>query len=157
MVAVREPGTNIFLRASDTAGHIANGNVFTVESSADADGDGLPDAWEIRYFGTTAAQPHDDPDGDGLDNLEEFRAGTNPTEAASVLHVQSVQVRGADAVIQFASVSGKAYRLERTQDISQPEWTTVVEFIPGTGKVMNITAPGAAGGGGFFFRLRIVP
>jgi uncharacterized repeat protein (TIGR01451 family) len=156
-VAVRESGTNIFLRASDTAGHIANGNMFAVEPATDADADGLPDAWEVRYFGTTTVQPHDDADGDGCDNLEEFRAGTNPTDASSVLHIQSVQVRGADVVIQFASVSGKAYRLERAQDLSRTVWTTVIENIPGSGEVMNVTAQGAAGGGSVFFRLRIVP
>jgi uncharacterized repeat protein (TIGR01451 family) len=156
-VAVREPGANIFLRASDTAGHIANGNTFAVESSADADADDLPDAWETRYFGTTAAQPHADADGDGLDNLEEFRAGTEPTEAASALRILSVQYRGADVVIQFASVGGKAYRLERTTDLSRAEWGTVVENLRGAGAVMEATDRGAAGSRRLFYRLRIVP
>src|SRR6185503_1822023 len=114
------------------AGHIANGNVFAVESAADADADGLPDAWEVRYFGTTATQPHDDADGDGLDNLKEFCAGTNPTEAASMLHIQAVQVHGADVVIRFGSVSGKAYRLERARDLSRADWTPVIEYVLGT-------------------------
>lgn len=46
----------------------------------DADGDGLPDTWEILHFGNIAA--HDgsgDPDGDGLDNAAELDANTNPT------------------------------------------------------------------------------
>jgi len=156
-VAVREPGTNIFLRASDATGHIANGNLFTVESSIDADADGLPDAWEVRYFGSTAPLPRADADGDGLDNLEEFRAGTNPAEAASVLHIQAVQARGADVIIRFASVGGKVYRLERTEDLERSEWMTVIESIPGTGGSMDVTAPGAASRGRVFFRLRIVP
>jgi uncharacterized repeat protein (TIGR01451 family) len=156
-MTVREPGTSIFLRASDAAGHIANGNLFAVEPSDDADGDGLPDAWEVRYFGSTATQPHADADADGLDNREEFRAGTDPAVAASVLKIQNVQVRGADVVIQFASVSGKAYRLERTQDLTGAGWATVNEFIPGNGEVMEITVQGAAGGASAFFQLKIVP
>lgn len=46
---------------------------------ADADGDGMPDAWEYQYFFTlTGADPSDDPDGDEATNLEEFQNGTNP-------------------------------------------------------------------------------
>jgi hypothetical protein len=156
-MAVPRPGTNVFLRASDTAGHLAQGNLFTVDSAEDADGDGLPDAWEIRYFGTTGAQPHADDDGDGFDNLEEFRAGTNPLEATSVLRIQSVQVHGEDLVIRFGSVSGKAYRLERSPDLVMPHWTAVLEMIPGTGGVVEIPLQGAAGGERSFYRLRLAP
>lgn len=48
----------------------------------DRDADGLPDAWEIQYFGTpTAADPLDDNDADGLDNAREFAARTSPIAA----------------------------------------------------------------------------
>jgi len=48
---------------------------------ADSDGDGIPDFWE-DIFGLSRNNPEDaleDPDGDGLNNLYEFLAGTNPT------------------------------------------------------------------------------
>ena len=156
-IIFQQPGINIFLRASDNAGHLANGNLFTVESSADADNDGLPDAWETLYFGAPSARPQDDADGDGLTNLEEFRAGTNPVDASSVAIIQSVLVRGADLVIRFSSVSGKAYRLERAQNLEQPVWTTVVGIIPGTGLPVEVTDSGAALGGKLFYRVRIAP
>ena len=44
----------------------------------DADGNGLPDWWEIQYFGTNGVDPNADPDGDGLSNLQEYQAGTDP-------------------------------------------------------------------------------
>ncbi|MCX6879883.1 MAG: Ig-like domain-containing protein [Verrucomicrobia bacterium] len=51
----------------------------------DTDGDGLADAWEIRYFGSLAPQAGDDNDtnggADGLTNLEEYRNGTDPRSA----------------------------------------------------------------------------
>jgi hypothetical protein len=47
--------------------------------NVDSDNDGLPDPWELQYFGDLSQGPNDDPDGDGLTNLEEFELGTDPT------------------------------------------------------------------------------
>ncbi len=52
----------------------------TYNSIEDKDGDGMPDRWELLY-GLDPTDPADanaDPDGDGLTNLQEYRAGTNP-------------------------------------------------------------------------------
>ena len=47
-------------------------------------GDGLPDWWEIKYFGsTTNYTGSDDPDHDQYTNLEEYQANTDPTDIAS--------------------------------------------------------------------------
>lgn len=46
----------------------------------DSDGDGLPDSWEIEYFGDLSHGPDEDFDGDGYTNLEEYEAGTDPTD-----------------------------------------------------------------------------
>ncbi len=45
----------------------------------DGDKDGLPDTWEVEYFGnTTKYGASDDPDSDGFSNLDEFKAKTDP-------------------------------------------------------------------------------
>ena len=60
------------------------GSLFVVGDS-DSDRDGIPDKWMIRYFGhpTGQASDHslaqDDPDSDGLTNLQEYRHSTDPT------------------------------------------------------------------------------
>jgi parallel beta-helix repeat protein len=48
----------------------------------DTDGDGLPDWWELAYFGsTTAAQPRRDSDHDGVLNILEYVFGLDPQDA----------------------------------------------------------------------------
>jgi hypothetical protein len=49
----------------------------------DSDGNGLPDEWEQKHFGSLPSKPTDDPDGDGFDNRTEFAWGTDPTDAQS--------------------------------------------------------------------------
>ena len=51
----------------------------------DTDGDGLPDIWEYKYFDTLAYGPNDDPDGDGVSNLDEYLDHTDPTSNISLL------------------------------------------------------------------------
>jgi hypothetical protein len=48
----------------------------------DVDGDGLPDLWEQHFFGTLSNGPTDDPDGDGVTNLQEYVVGRNPIKGA---------------------------------------------------------------------------
>lgn len=50
----------------------------------DLDSDGLFDAWEQKNFGSLAATSEEDMDGDGEDNLSEFKSATDPNDAASV-------------------------------------------------------------------------
>lgn len=46
----------------------------------DADGNGLPDAWEQQYFGHIGVSPTADPDGDGATNAQEYAAATDPVD-----------------------------------------------------------------------------
>jgi alpha-tubulin suppressor-like RCC1 family protein len=52
-------------------------------TAADADGDGLLDAWELQHFGNTSPTGAEDADGDGLTNLVEMALGTDPTNPDS--------------------------------------------------------------------------
>ena len=52
----------------------------TTNANSDSDSDGLLDTWELQFFGDLSQGPNDDPDGDGISNLDEFNAGTDPTD-----------------------------------------------------------------------------
>lgn len=43
-----------------------------------ADGDPLPDDWELRHFGSLERTGRGDADGDGVRDVDEWRAGTDP-------------------------------------------------------------------------------
>lgn len=49
----------------------------------DSDGNGINDWWEVLYLGSRASDPTADPDGDGFNNLSEFRDQTNPRDMNS--------------------------------------------------------------------------
>jgi hypothetical protein len=63
------------------SGVASNGLVFAV-GEIDSDADGLPDNWEIQYFGNLNQTGTGDPDGDGLNNTQEYQQGRNPTKSA---------------------------------------------------------------------------
>ena len=47
-------------------------------SGGDSDQDSLPDDWELEHFGDLRFSADDDPDLDGISNLDEFNNSTNP-------------------------------------------------------------------------------
>jgi hypothetical protein len=58
----------------------------------DSNGNGMPDWWEMKYFGNLNQPPLGDYDGDGVDNLDEYLEGTDPANAHSFdprLYVQA--------------------------------------------------------------------
>jgi len=69
--------TTLKFIAVDVAGN--QSDVFTeTYAIQDTDDDGMLDAWEIEHFGNLARNGSSDEDGDGLSNLNEYLAGTDP-------------------------------------------------------------------------------
>ena len=104
----------------------------------DTDGDGIPDWWMQLYFGHPTGQAgdlsraNDDPDHDGLTNLQEYWAGTDPTSAASVLSLQPVNTgldAGTNAVFSFPGVAEQSYTVQFS-DTLPLGWTNLISLDP---------------------------
>ena len=70
------------VRAFDFAGNLSplSARVSARTAPVDADGNGLPDYWEQKYFPEGGVDPNADADGDGISNLAEYRGGTDPRD-----------------------------------------------------------------------------
>jgi hypothetical protein len=100
----------------------------------DADGDGLPDAWEARFglaAGPGSDRGFDDRDGDGVSNLGEWLAGTDPTRPDSRLQLDALALPGGQVRLSWLRVPGKAV-VVRVRDTWGGE-ERILQSIPGRG------------------------
>jgi uncharacterized repeat protein (TIGR02543 family) len=82
-----QPNYMYFLAVTNTSG-VPQPFSFRMDgrnaATDDNEGDGLPDAWELTYFPSIFSyNGTQDPDGDGINNAEEFADGTNPNNITS--------------------------------------------------------------------------
>lgn len=91
---------------------------------ADEDADTLPDVWERWHFGGLSRGALDDPDGDGVGNAGEWRAGTDPRDAGSLLALGLPEMGLGEVRLEWRAVPGLAYRLERAVAFPGP-WEPV--------------------------------
>ena len=63
-----------------------------------------------------------DPDADGMTNLDEYWAGTSPTNAASALRFNSVMQAGSDLVFSFTAVSNRGYTIQYQSGSGGGDW-----------------------------------
>ena len=69
---------------------LTNNLFFRLQSQASSDGSGIPDWWELKYFGTNGINVYADPEGDGWTILRTYINGLNPTNSYAPPVVQGV-------------------------------------------------------------------
>lgn len=104
---------------------------------------GTPLAW-LRAHGFTndfAAAEESDPDDDGVVTWQEYRAGTNPTNAASVFRLQAVTPTASGLRLTWYGTTNSGvttpFQIDRTTNLFPPVWTPIISGIPRAGDGMN--------------------
>jgi Tol biopolymer transport system component len=142
--------------ASDLVEHDYNDtrDVFVARlSELDSDNDGMDDDFEAAYFGNLDRDGTMDFDGDGQTDAEEFRAGTNPTDNASILRVLTIGLAegGAKSVIWSAS-AGRSYRVQYKEDLAA-NWSDLPGQVVATGSTASKSDPNAVTASHRFYRV----
>jgi type VI secretion system Hcp family effector len=91
----------------------------------DTDGDGIPDSYEEEH-NLLILDPDEtaDDDSDGLNNIEEYLAGTSASDSNSVLQVSGATSPlggGSVGTVTFDSIPGRAYDLYGRPSVDGPE------------------------------------
>jgi hypothetical protein len=115
-------------------------------------------AWRFAHFLTIAntgnAADTADPDGDGMNNLAEFNAGTNPLSAADVLKAEIASATGGSGLtISFKAKANHSYVIEYKSDLSDPVWQAL-HTVPAAGADADIKYTDPASGLRRFYRVR---
>jgi hypothetical protein len=121
----------------------------------DMDGNGLPDDWERLFFGRTGIDPDGDDDMDGMSNLQEYKAGTNPLDPASRFAFLQISVQpGEGFMIQWSSSPNRTYSIERSENLLAgfAPIATQISATPPVNEYLDTTVSGVDA---CFYRLRL--
>jgi hypothetical protein len=135
-------------------------------ASVDTDGNRVPDAWELAYFGSSGNDLGGDQDHDGVSDYAEYVAGTSPTDPNESFRLSSTN--GVDHLVQVSFIAKAAqgvgyegrtrfYALEAATNAVSPSWHTVTNFsrIRGDSQPVVYHALSTDAAGPVFFRSRV--
>lgn len=141
--------------------------------TGDANNDGLPDSWQVQYFGSANnanAAPNANPSGDGIPNWLKYSLGLDPTVKGTAMPGGVVLANGKNLVnpvvspgstntiaiytaaeVAFNTEVGKTYQIQAISSLSET-WSNVGSPIAGTGNPMSYVTP-TRGNAQQFFRV----
>jgi hypothetical protein len=145
--------------------------------TGDANTDGLPDWWQIQYFGSASnpnAAPNAAPAGDGIPNWLKYGLGLDPMVPGAVIPGGVVWANGKDLVnppvdpgqtntltiytaaeVAFNTELGKTYQIQAISTLGGG-WQNIGEPITGTGAPISYVTP-TRQNAQMFFRVEHTP
>jgi hypothetical protein len=121
--------------------------------------DGLPDDWQVQYFGqnNSLAAPTADADGTGQSNLFKYVAGLNPTDGSRFsVTVAPVDGQPGQKYVIFAPiVAGRTYSVLAKTDLSSGSWSSITASGPSDNGVQRTITDLSAGGPAKFYHVEI--
>lgn len=138
------------VRQEDASGRSRNPVAFTIlepvaavahylPTSQDSDGDGLPDSYEIQFFGSLGSAPASDDDGDGFTTTDERTRGMSPVVANELVEGGVSRRRG----LKLLVVEPANFTLAETSDPIGIINTS--RSVPGGSSVLLSTMPAMSG------------
>jgi len=114
-------------------------------------------AWAQRYgLPTDGSADFTDHDTDLLNNWQEWRAGTVPTDTLSVLRLLTPVSDGTKLVVTWESVTGRSYFLERAPDLSSASaFTRFATNISGQTNTTSFLDTNVVGASPRFYRVGV--
>lgn len=109
----------------DAAGNLTRRAAIVPGIGGDSDGDGLPDDWELMFFGSLGRDGTGDFDNDDFKDSSEYFAGTNPTDPLSLLTITRAIPGAGQFTVEWRAVAGKLYRMQYKDTLNDPAWQNV--------------------------------
>lgn len=122
------PGLRTIIVTVGTNRAYANGFFEVLPTIIDYNFDGLDDVFQRQYFAPftqSNAAPTADPDHDGMNNLAEYIAGTNPTNAQSVFKFTSVKTAANGTTLTWMSGTNRHYQVMTRTNVNSGTWQNI--------------------------------
>jgi len=159
-LTINELAGGVRITSADSQSHSGQSELFDMTAAApDTDGDRMPDAWESAHgLNSSTNDAAGDPDRDGLNNLTEYYAGTDPRSAASSLSITGWSASPAPQLgLTWLAQPDRLYRIQYSAGLSSWSRLPAQVHIPSTAgphTAVFFPPPGAEARG--YYRVELV-
>jgi len=126
-----------------------------IYSFVDTNGNSIADAWESAFLGNVSAfrTSQTDTDGDGMTDLEEFLAGTDPTRPPPAFRLTVTRNSPQSVRLEWPSAPGQQYRVHSSSNLVA--WFPFGSWIEATSAVSRVDVPITTGGLPAYFKVQV--